>query len=198
MLRLFHLLLETVPAEAQHLSLRRAACQQPDRLIAQVDAQQKLVGVGAEEVVTRAGGLAVDELHGENIHRPLVDQPRLIAAGQQKRLVAAERDQLRVPVAQGQQEQFPFFGRVGHSFIVQHPVTYRSARLSSTDSTTPLRRVGCSAPINAAYGPPWRSISSCVPRCTILPLSSMMISSQSRIVLSRCATIKHVHPRRRR
>ena len=42
------------------------------------------------------------------------------------------------------------------------------------------------------------SSASCVPRSTTLPRSMTTISSQSRIVLSRCATIRHVQPRRRR
>ncbi len=46
--------------------------------------------------------------------------------------------------------------------------------------------------------PPVASRSSCVPRWTTLPLSRTMISSQSRIVLRRCAMMMQVQPRRRR
>ena len=48
------------------------------------------------------------------------------------------------------------------------------------------------------YGPSTRDISSWVPRCTTTPRSRTTISSQSRIVLSRWATIMQVQPRRRR
>src|SRR5207237_3689858 len=54
------------------------------------------------------------------------------------------------------------------------------------------------AVIKSRYGPLVPINVSCVPRWTIFPRASTTISSQSRIVLSRCATMRHVHPRRRR
>ena len=48
------------------------------------------------------------------------------------------------------------------------------------------------------YRPLRATSCSCVPRSAIIPRSRTMISSASRIVLNRCAMIKHAQPRRRR
>ena len=72
------------------------------------------------------------------------------------------------------------------------PVTASStARVRARSSLMRRRSVRCRAR-------PGRSASSWVPRWTTVPRSSTTISSQSRIVLSRWATIRHVQPRRRR
>ena len=55
-----------------------------------------------------------------------------------------------------------------------------------------------SALISRAYGPSTSFSSSWVPRWTTLPRSRTMISSASRMVLRRWATIRQVQPRRRR
>ena len=54
------------------------------------------------------------------------------------------------------------------------------------------------SPTRRAYAPPRASSASWVPRSTTRPRSSTTISSQSRIVDSRCATMRQVQPRRRR
>src|SRR5206468_5900794 len=62
------------------------------------------------------------------------------------------------------------------------------------------RLVGAVHPLDTSwtYSPPSATSSLCVPRRTTRPLLMTRISSQSRIVLSRCATMMQVHPPRRR
>src|SRR5262249_18003883 len=98
---------------------------------------------------------AVLKFDREDSHRPRLDAPRSSAAVEHQSLVPLQDDLA------------PFFALVQGQ---EHETSSRA--LSSAESSR-------------AYSPPSLRSCSCAPRCTTLPSRNTMISSQSRIVLSR-------------
>ena len=138
-------------------------------------AEEQLAGPRPQQVLQRRGVPAALRLRHEHVHAAAFDQPDPVLAVEIDGVGAVARVRCA-----GRPEAFHQPGEV----------------LSGGSFHGPLP--GYSAETSSRYRPSSAAISSsCRPRCVIRPPTITMISSQSRMALKRCATMRQAQPRRR-